>query len=555
MYLRVCLIENAGPIEYLDTSLPFNEDNTPKPLILVGKNGSGKSILTSYIVDALIEFAKVAYEDIVLNQQAFSAPYFKLNGPINQKVGSKFSIGLLEFFENDKNYSYLDKSGILETGEYQDKMKDRFVDVRNWPKEGNEKKCSQDGDSFRKIFLLNSLCYFPSSRVERPHWLNSESIGKNLSFGLERKLTGKLGKPIFIESSIEENKKWILDVFLDSKVDFEPKGDQFVILGNIPTTLQLKQSKKNIELLLKQILQKSSIILSLNYRNNYQYRLCVVDDGRIIIPSLDHLSSGQSILFNIFTTIIRYADKGDINKSIKLNEIEGIVIIDEVDAHLDTELQYSILPNILKLFPKIQFILTTHSPLFLLGMERQYGKDGFEIIEMPIGQKISIERFSEFQRSFDRYKDTKKYEEELRTRIFEGKKPLVLTEGETDPDYVKAGLEALGRANLLERLDIEWVGKRNEQGPINTGIEGLNKTRAVLEANPKLLKQRLLLLYDCDSKKPNEDLGLLSIRTIPKNEENILVKKGIENLFHQNRFDRHFYSQKTETDDYGAKKL
>jgi hypothetical protein len=163
VYLKECLIENVGPIEFLDISLPFNEDHTPKPLILVGKNGSGKSVLVSYIVDALIEFAKVAYEDIVLNQQAFSAPYFKLNGPINQRIGSKFSIGLLEFLEKDKNYSYLDKSGTLETNEYLEKMKDRFVDIRNWQKEGNDKKCSQDTESFRKIFLLNSLCYYIGS--------------------------------------------------------------------------------------------------------------------------------------------------------------------------------------------------------------------------------------------------------------------------------------------------------------------------------------------------------------------------------------------------------
>jgi len=41
-------------------------------------------------------------------------------------------------------------------------------------------------------------------------------------------------------------------------------------------------------------------------------------------------------------------------------------------------------------------------------MEKQYGKDGFEIIEMPEGQIISTERFSEFQKSFDYFEDTKK---------------------------------------------------------------------------------------------------------------------------------------------------
>ena len=32
----------------------------------------------------------------------------------------------------------------------------------------------------------------------------------------------------------------------------------------------------------------------------------------------------------MFTTIIRYADINNINKSIKLDEIQGIVVIDEI---------------------------------------------------------------------------------------------------------------------------------------------------------------------------------------------------------------------------------
>lgn len=534
MYLKECLIENVGPIDFLDISLPFNGDSTPKPLILVGKNGSGKSILVSYIVDALIEFAKVAYEDIVLNQQAFSTPYFKLNGPINQRIGSKFNIGLLEFFEKDKVYSYLDKSGTLGIDEYQEKMKGRFADVRGWPVEENNKKCSQDSESFRKIFLSNSICYFPSNRVERPHWLNIESIAKNLSFNLDRKIMGKLGKPIFIESSVEENKKWILDVFLDSKVDFEPDGDQFIILGNIPTKIQLKQSRKNIETILKQILQESSIILSLNYRNNYQYRLCVAKGNQILIPSLDHLSSGQSILFNVFVTIIRYADKGDINKSIKLHEIEGIAVIDEVDAHLDTELQYSILPQLLKLFPRIQFILTTHSPLFLLGMEKQYGKDGFEIVEMPTGMPISLERFSEFKRSFEFFKDTKAFEEELQTKVqrllLSSTRPMVLLEGKTDLMYINKALALLGRNDVLEQVDMDQVGIDLKKGSENSGSSALEMIENIYSKNKHLLKHKLLLLYDCDMNKKQRNDGYLFVESITKIEKDCAFPRGIENL-------------------------
>ena len=80
MYLKDCLIENVGPIEFLDVSLPFNDDSAPKPTILVGKNGTGKSVFISYIVDALTEFAKISYEDIVADQMFNKSSYFKFVG-------------------------------------------------------------------------------------------------------------------------------------------------------------------------------------------------------------------------------------------------------------------------------------------------------------------------------------------------------------------------------------------------------------------------------------------------------------------------------------------
>ena len=76
------------------------------------------------------------------------------------------------------------------------------------------------------------------------------------------------------------------------------------------------------------------------------------------VPSLDNLSAGQSTLLGIFCTIIQYSDRTNLSKSIHLQDIEGIVIIDEVDLHLHIELQHDVLPNLIKLFPKVQFIIT-----------------------------------------------------------------------------------------------------------------------------------------------------------------------------------------------------
>lgn len=50
----------------------------------------------------------------------------------------------------------------------------------------------------------------------------------------------------------------------------------------------------------------------------------------------------------------------------------GIVLIDEIDLHLHPQWQRTLIPGLVKTFPNIQFILTTHSPQILSQVE--YGK-------------------------------------------------------------------------------------------------------------------------------------------------------------------------------------
>ena len=43
-------------------------------------------------------------------------------------------------------------------------------------------------------------------------------------------------------------------------------------------------------------------------------------------------------------------------------EMEGIVLIDEIDLHLHPSWQVELIPALKQVFPRIQFIATTHSP-------------------------------------------------------------------------------------------------------------------------------------------------------------------------------------------------
>ncbi|WP_241169664.1 AAA family ATPase [Serratia marcescens] len=74
------------------------------------------------------------------------------------------------------------------------------------------------------------------------------------------------------------------------------------------------------------------------------------------------LSSGYSSIFSIISELIMMTEAYKTSPS----ELQGIVLVDEIDAHLHVSLQRKILPFLTRVYPKIQFIVSTHSP-FVIG--------------------------------------------------------------------------------------------------------------------------------------------------------------------------------------------
>lgn len=254
---------------------------------------------------------------------------------------------------------------------------------------------------------------------------------------------GRLDKPISVKDVTAATLQWLLDVIVDSRCDIEYKNPKWEITHvNIQDLQLLKIARQNVERIMSTILGKE-IYFGLNYRNSNisRFNINLQNNQQTIVPALDALSTGQIALFNMFATIIRYADSDDINKSITLGNIAGIVVIDEIDLHLHTSLQREILPKLLKLFPKVQFIITSHAPLFLLGMDEVYGKDGYEIYQIPSAIKITSERFSEFQKAYTYLSKTEKHHAIIMEAIQEQQgDPLVITEGATDWKHMKSAL-------------------------------------------------------------------------------------------------------------------
>jgi predicted ATPase len=564
MYLKDVVVENVGPIDNIELSMPFNEDGTPQPLVVVGRNGSGKSILLSLFADALILFGQQKFNDVAEPDISGGTKYFRLSGTTNQGSLKPYSLSLLAFSNyndgaTDRFYFY-DKTGTLDQSYATEKYGDRFGNFYSWTPEGNAKQTTNSPEELGKIFSNNVLAYFSAGRFERPHWFNSPGGQTEYTIREKSSFTNILGKPIYIESSLEANKSWVLSVLLDSMVELietsNPDGtSRFDFTLEDRSRLVLRLMRRNIEAVLKKVFKNEDVVLFLRNRSYSTSRVGLVENstGKAILPSLDHMSTGQTVLFNIFVTILRYADVSDIVRALNLSEITGVVIIDEIDSHLHADLIYEQLPELINLFPRVQFIMSNHSPMLLMGLKQKFG-EAFRVLDMPEGVFIGVERYSEFIQSFLYYSQTKRYEEELNDWLFKSNKPIILTEGETDPIYIEAALRLRGLDHVLAKIEIRSVGYKEGKNAIGTGMAELDAVFKTLKQNEKLSNRLVMLLYDCDAPNNivNGDLDNIIVRRISCNTGNEVVIKGVENLLDPALIGPDFYSVKTKKLDDGG---
>jgi len=99
--------------------------------------------------------------------------------------------------------------------------------------------------------------------------------------------------------------------------------------------------------------------------NHYsQERLIFLENGQEILTN--NLSAGNKSIFGMIgDLIIRLSE---FNYSKNLSDYEGIVLIDELEAHLHPKWQREFPRLLAEIFPKVQFIVTTHSAITFLGM-------------------------------------------------------------------------------------------------------------------------------------------------------------------------------------------
>ena len=131
---------------------------------------------------------------------------------------------------------------------------------------------------------------------------------------------------------------------------------------------KIKEWFDNFELLLSEIFEGTKVTLNFNYKD---YSFTINQDGREF--GFNELSDGYSAIIDIIADLILKMQNP--NSLTRVYEKEGIVLIDEIETHLHLELQRLILPMLTRVFPNIQFIVTTHSPFVLSSIPNAVAYD------------------------------------------------------------------------------------------------------------------------------------------------------------------------------------
>ena len=107
-------------------------------------------------------------------------------------------------------------------------------------------------------------------------------------------------------------------------------------------------------------------------------------EGFVDIPTLTLALGHQSTLAWI-ADLIGHAMLADDNIT-TTQQITGIALVDEIDLYVHPSLQVSLIRNLMRAFPRVQFIVTTHSPLVLAALR----PDQDEIVRLEIDPETGL---------------------------------------------------------------------------------------------------------------------------------------------------------------------
>lgn len=447
------IIHNLAPFnKTLDLKFEPNQIT-----VLSAINGKGKTTIISYIVDAFYEIAKAGFPQEFKEKENY---LYRISSPIYvlDKARPGFVYIRFKLDEGTVDYIYAVNNTKEFESEYERVINldskipyDSFkpsLEEQDFIKHVYFANNALDAKESKEIFNKNILTYFPSYRNELPSWLNEAFQSETLEFSRVSDYSGFLPNKIEVVSNIHYITNWMLDAVLDQAT----YGCTLLPLLN-----------SIIYNILKQKGFSEYTALSIGPRHRSATRLAIIDGkNKWMYPNFYNMSSGELAIIDIFIELIKQFDKLYQKTGAELEALEkisGIVLIDEIEKHLHIRLQKEVLPVLIGLFPNVQFIISSHSPFFCMGlMQDKTTEKRTQIINLDKGglicpyeaTEVYDEAYNLMISENERFKETV---DELKSKILVLNKPTVITEGKTDIKHLQTALSKLN----LNDLDIDFI--------------------------------------------------------------------------------------------------
>ncbi len=291
-------------------------------LLITGKNGSGKTIILKALADFL---------ELVRNDRSFS----------HLKVKE-----LLDYWNN--------KLEALESSNPQDRLRIQST-AKIYQNQFNLffGKVSADFSDVYQIAqkIQNKdfiLAYYPAER--KPHMLEPKNPTK---------------PQLPEDNAVAQN---VSDQFLAFLSDLKIQEALARNDSHIDEANHIKAWFDDFERLMMDIYQDEDLKLEFNYKD---YSFTINTLGKSF--KFTQMSDGFIAAIDIIADLVLKMQNDD--SPVRSYQKEGIVLIDEIETHLHLELQRMVMPLLTRVFPNIQFIVTTHSPFVLSSLNNAVAYD------------------------------------------------------------------------------------------------------------------------------------------------------------------------------------
>jgi len=215
-------------------------------------------------------------------------------------------------------------------------------------------------------------------------------------------------------------------------LDYQLYGAQMD--GNTALQTSLKKWFENFEETLREIYDCKELVLRRDTKN----RSFIIELPSHEPFALHEMSDGYSALLKIvMELLLRFEDTDAVVNYSK----SAIVMIDEIETHLHVELQRKVLPFLTRMFPNVQFIVSTHSPFVISSLENAI------VFDLEKRERLEKPSYYSYDTIVESFLDTSMYSDEL-IKQFARYKELCLKDRtqEENEEFLRAKAELEIRA-------------------------------------------------------------------------------------------------------------